>query len=62
MARMKLNCCVCEKPESFVDEYDIKQMKWQIIAWIVHENLPRVVCNKCDYPPKELEKTKKSKK
>ena len=52
----KSECCLCQKKMTFNDVRDISQAHWKIIAWIVPDGSPRVVCNKCNYPVNIIKK------
>ncbi len=55
-----LKCSECGAKESFFDSKDITYNKWYIIAWLIKENEPLVVCPNCDYK-KPNSRKKKSK-
>jgi hypothetical protein len=47
--KWELECEVCKKIEHANDTYDISQLHWTVLAWIVPDGNPRVVCPKCEY-------------
>lgn len=55
-AKYNLECDMCKKKESFHDVHDITSTHWTILAWIVQDNRPLVVCSKCEYPVNKVTK------
>lgn len=53
-SKYNLECNMCKKQESFNDAKDITYRHWTILAWLVHDNRPLVVCSKCEYPVNKI--------
>jgi len=44
-----IECVVCGKKENFGDDKDVVQSHWKILGWDVGNNIPKCVCDKCEY-------------
>jgi hypothetical protein len=50
MAKLSVECVVCDTKDSFVDLKALQNARWVTLAWNMNENVPVVTCPKCDYP------------